>query len=136
MMINSLRAYVVCTECNYGFVFSVSIIHNRLKDIYRAHLKHQLKWCDKCGKGSLVIRDMECKIESPKTKECFITWKCMKCGMKWAHAEYIDKSKLAEGKFISQIVPKVICPNTHCLASDDIIMVSMSNSRPTNWELT
>lgn len=136
MMIKSLRAYIICTECGHGFVYSASLIHHRLKDIYRIYLKPQLRWCAKCREDSLVIRDLECKVRSPKTRECFITWKCMKCGMRWTHIEHIDKSKLAEGKLISQIVPDVTCPNMHCLTSKDIIMVSMSNSQPTSWEST
>ena len=125
MIVRELKAYIMCPKCDNSFKYSALVLHDPIESVYKRYLRPQLGKCSRCGKANMVVRDASCVIKSSKSK-CFITWMCLNCDTTWEQSEYLDKAALASGKTISQIMPKVTCPNIFCLGKTDVIVTSMS----------
>jgi hypothetical protein len=128
MIVRELKATIMCPECNNSFIYSALAIHSSIESVYKIYLEPQLKECTKCRKADMIVKDANCTIKSNRSR-CTISWRCLHCDTTWQQSEYLDRGALANGKTISQTMPKVTCPNVFCLSKADVMMTGIKKAR-------
>jgi len=115
MIIKEIRAYIMCSECGSGFEYSALSVHTRLEDVYSSYLQYYLNDCVQCHKGTLIVRDVECR-SLPSKALYEIRWQCNVCGSTWVQTEYISKEELGSGGLLKRFKSTLECPNSKCMS--------------------
>jgi predicted nucleic-acid-binding Zn-ribbon protein len=133
LIMKEIIARISCVnpECNYGYAYRASLLHDKLNTLKEKFERSIDGVCPKCHCRMTVEKAEIILHQNLDEHRKFITWKCNKCSTQWSELLYISLRELKTGDNLLDYFKKhaeTCCPNCN---SKERRLLSMSKKGPT-----